>query len=148
MKCSNINQLKDAWGYGLLLLQRIYRPILNDHQVTPAEKRILYGLSKHEQLSKQELAKVVVLEPSAITRAMQRLEQQGDIKRYVDPQDRRSIQLMLTVKGRKKINAIGLAATKIFKRACVNMTDEQISQLTETLSAISDNLMTILETEQ
>lgn len=140
-----INELKDSWGYGLLLLQRIYRPILSQHGVTPAEKRILYGLNKHQKLSKQDLAKAVVLEPSAITRAMQRLEKNKYIQRHVDLNDKRSILLMLTAKGRKKINAIQKEALDIFKLACHDIHHDDIINLTNTLEKLNQQLIHLLE---
>lgn len=145
MNHKQINQLRGAWGHGLLLLQRIYRPILSEQQVTPAEKRILYGLYKHKALSKQALAKAVVLEPSAITRAMQRLEKQGDIKRCVDDKDRRSIQLTLTPRGKNKIESIQKKALTVFKQACNNIQDNEIAVLTDVLTKININLTKILE---
>ena len=145
MKINNINKLKGAWGHGLLLLQRVSSPILRDKQVTPAEKRILYGLYRHEKLSKRELAKAVVLEPSAITRAMQRLEKDGDIKRCIDQQDRRSIQLTLTAKGKQKIESIQSEALDFFKDACIDITDAELIVLTNTLNKINDKLTKLLE---
>ena len=145
MNAELINELKDSWAYGLLLLQRIYKPILAKYGVTPAEKRILYGLSKHQELSKQDLAKAVVLEPSAITRAMQRLENNKDIKRHVDVNDKRSILLMLTPKGRKKIEIIQKEFLDVFKLACHDINDDDIINLAHTLEKLNQKLTNLLE---
>ena len=144
MKTSSIKELRSSWGHGLLLLQQVYKPILKRNHVTPAEKRILYGLDKHGPMSKQDLARAIVLGPSAVTRAMQRLEAQHEIKRKIDLNDRRFIQLELTVKGKKKIDSIQKQALLVFEQACAGISQKNIIFLHQSLESINNHLTEII----
>ena len=70
--------LKNELGGMLLMWQRFHRPILHKHGVTPADKRILYGLGGVESISKNDLAKKVVLENSSLTRSIDRLRKKSN----------------------------------------------------------------------
>lgn len=145
MKTSDLQALRASWGHGLLLLQGIYKPILKRENVSPAQKRILYGLDKHGAMTKQELAKAVVLDPSALTRAMQRLEAIQYIRRDIDVNDKRYIQLELTDKGKKKIASIKKQAFAIFKQACVDINPKDILLLQKSLESINHRLTQLME---
>ena len=145
MKMSDLEALRESWGHGLLLLQGIYKTILKRENVTPAQKRILYGLDRYGSMTKKELAKAVVLDPSALTRAMQRLEMQQYIRRDIDVNDKRYIQLELTDKGKKKIASIKKQAFAIFKQSCVDVNPENILLLQKSLESINHRLTQLME---
>jgi len=56
------------------------------------------------QLSASELARAAMLSSGAMTTRVDRLEQRGLVRRHVDPEDRRGVQVRLTKAGRQLID--------------------------------------------
>ena len=98
--------LCDALGQFSLLWQRELRPIIESEEVTPTEKRVLYGLFRLERANKQTLADAVALQHSSISRALDRLEERGYISRTISCNNKRFIDLCLTKSGQSKVEAI------------------------------------------
>lgn len=113
----DIEQLMQCWGRNILLWQRIMRPILEQNDVTPADKRILYGLFKAGSITKTDLAEKVILEGSSLTRSLQRLAKQGMLICNSLDADRRCVLLKLTPQGNDKVKKIKHQAYLAFKSA-------------------------------
>ena len=62
---------------------------------------IRHGLLPEDELTPTRLAAFFRVQPSAITRALARLEASGLIERTVDPADSRSVRISITGKGRQ-----------------------------------------------
>ena len=101
-----LKRFSDGMGKMMLLWQRIQRDIILAEGITPAGKKILYGLFRKPGITKSELAQIIVLKNSSVTRAMQRLELEGFVQRNIDNDDRRAVRLFLTDKGIEKTNKI------------------------------------------
>lgn len=65
-----------------------------------------------------ELARILMMVPSTVTAAADRLEQEGLALRVRDCQDRRAFQLQLTAKGRSLRDEIGTRAGLKFRGIC------------------------------
>lgn len=71
-----------------------------------AEWRVLLTLERYPGLTAAELTSRWAMDKMAISRAIQRLEAAGRIRRDRNPEDRRSLQLSLTETGRELYAAI------------------------------------------
>lgn len=87
-----------------------------------------------------ELARVLSYNPGALTRLLDKLEQQGYLQRVPDPKDRRSLQLELTASGQAihtRMIACGNAAAE---RAFTEISRAEQRQLHALLSRVLDHL--------
>ena len=90
-----------------------------------AEWYVLRQLDKTRRLG--ELAKTLMLVPSSVTMAADRLEQDGLAVRLRDAQDRRAFLLQLTAKGRSLRAALEKRAEQAFREIC-DRTDDEIQK--------------------
>jgi DNA-binding MarR family transcriptional regulator len=147
MKNNEIQKFSDSWGQAILLWQRLRRPILQQQQVMPADKRILYGLHRHGPCSKKALAKYIVLEHSSLTRSLDRLEQKRFITRLIDAQDNRYVELNLTTAGVKKVLAIKQQSLLQLKKALGDISLQDVKQATRLMEKLKVNMEMMLEDE-
>lgn len=87
-----------------------------------------------------ELARLLHHNPGALTRLLDKLEQQNYVRRVPDPKDRRALRIELTASGRtlwKRINACG---ERVAERALQNSTDKDRAQLQSLLNLVLANL--------
>ena len=113
----DIEQLMQSWCQSISLWQKIMRPILANNAVTPADKRILYGLFQTGPITKNELAATVILEGSSLTRSLKRLAKVGLLTCRSCDDDKRCVLLNLTPAGTKKVKKIMQEAHAVFKTA-------------------------------
>ncbi len=123
-----IKEFIDTWGQAVLLWQRLRRPILENEQLTPTDKRILYGLYRMKQATKKELAQRVVLEHSSLTRSLDRLVEKGLVARIASKDDKRFVQLSLTKSGLAKTQSIKSQSLELAKELFSGITAENIKQ--------------------
>ena len=82
---------------------RIFSKLLKEYgveDINPAQGRILFPLWKEDGISIQELSARTALGKSTLTRMLDRLEAEGQIRREGSPRDRRKILIFLTDKNR------------------------------------------------
>ncbi len=87
-----------------LLSERIFSRILAKYdlqEISPAQGRILFVLWQKDGLSIQGLAKKTSLGKSTLTSMLDRLEQNGFVRRVPSKEDRRTILIKLTEKDRE-----------------------------------------------
>ena len=82
-----------------------------------------------------ELAKRMILVPSSVTMAADRLEQDGLVLRVRDAEDRRAFLLQLTAKGNSLRAALDKRAERAFREIC-GLNDDDIQQF----ALLSDKL--------
>ncbi len=87
-----------------------------------------------------ELAKTLLLVPSSVTLAADRLEQEGLAQRQRDPQDRRALQLQLTEKGRLMRSALEDRAGRTLRQIS-GLTPDEIGQFAELSDKIQENIL-------
>jgi DNA-binding MarR family transcriptional regulator len=89
-------------------------------ELGPGRYLYLFGLYIRDGRKQQELADTIGVDKAAATRAISRLEQNGYVRRRADPNDRRSMRVYLTTKGRRLQPQLEAAA----KHCIDNMTSE------------------------
>lgn len=109
--------------------------------ITSTQVKVLGHLYFVNTNRPSEIGSYLGIDNSAITRMVDRLEKKMLIKRIPDPNDRRSILIELTERGKdvtKRIIPLGLSAIEELTR---NLTPEETQQFKHCLMKILDDLM-------
>ena len=123
--------------------ERIFSKILAKYdlqEISPAQGRILFVLWQKDGISIQELARKTSLEKSTLTSMLDRLEQNGFVKRIPSKEDRRAILIKLTEKDREcqdLYTKITKEKTDLFYKG---FTPKEIDAVENYLQRILDNL--------
>lgn len=82
-------------------MMRLLEAELAPLELGPGRYLYLFGLYVKDGRKQQELADTIGVDKAAATRAISRLEENGYVRRESDQNDRRSMRVYLTPKGRK-----------------------------------------------
>src|SRR5262245_25454870 len=98
------NYLDTYIGYRILQIHRGHRnraeSALNALGLYTGQEMVLFQLWKQEGPTQSQLVDTLSVDPSTITKTLQRLENAGLLHREQDAQDARSMRVYLTAKGR------------------------------------------------
>jgi DNA-binding MarR family transcriptional regulator len=108
---------------------------LSRHGLTLGQFDILATLRRHEEggLTPGQLLHSIVLTSGGMTGRLDRLEQQGLVKRSPDPGDRRGVIVQLTAKGRRAIDAATDTRFAQAAEAAGSITEKDAEQLERVL---------------
>jgi DNA-binding MarR family transcriptional regulator len=107
--------------------------------LTVAEWRVMLALGRHPGQTATDITERWAMDKMAISRALQRLESAGHIRRDRNQQDRRSYRLSLTEDGKILHDRILPGATARYRdfMSCLNA--QEISQLRNALHKLIDH---------
>ncbi|SCF36940.1 DNA-binding transcriptional regulator, MarR family [Micromonospora viridifaciens] len=91
---------------GHIVDQRWGRYLAEHHGLTSAGMRVLMTLARAGDSTHREMAERCFVRPATLTGIVDTLERDGFVVRQRDPNDRRSVQLSLTDKGREHAQAL------------------------------------------
>ena len=102
----DFESMRVALGINVVTAQyaEIYGNLVKSLGITLGEFDVLATLRRNGKrgvLTPKEIARVAMISPSGLTNRLTRLEKMGHIERQMDPTDRRSSLVRLTVKGAK-----------------------------------------------
>ena len=122
---------------------RIFSKLLKKHEIeiNPAQGRIMFVLSRTDNISIQELAKKTSLSKTTLTSMLDRLEIMGYIARVPSKEDRRKICIKLTEKDKslhEKYRQVSLEMTELFYQG---MSKDEIDLFEKQLEKTYKNLM-------
>ncbi len=86
-----------------------------------------------------ELCKILIYDPGAMTRLLDRLEKKGVLRRVRTANDRRAVRLELTADGSKLYPRILEALVQVFNRLLRGFTKSEVRQLEQLLTRMADN---------
>ncbi|NOT86594.1 MAG: MarR family transcriptional regulator [Lysobacter sp.] len=109
------------------------------HDLTFSQYITLKRLSEGDA-SASELARTADLNPGAITRLLDRLEEKRLTTRIVDPGDRRALRVALTETGMRMWTDIHQCGLRVRERALEHMDAEEQAVLFQLLARIRENL--------
>ncbi len=122
---------------------RVFGRILKAHgvdELNPAQGRIIYELWKEDGISQAELASRTRLDKSTLTLMLDRLENQGQLRRESDPADARRRIVSLTPGNRAMHAAYTCASKEMIGIFYHGMTDAEIDAFEATLQKVLRNL--------
>jgi MarR family transcriptional regulator for hemolysin len=143
---------KTAFGFLVNDVTRLLRKIFDRRAVrfglTRAQWRALKRISYSEGLRQAELAEQLELEPIAIGRVIDRLENAGFVERRADPTDRRAWRLYLTARAHGVVDDMEKISSELFREAQKGISAAEMKALMSTLGAMKQNLIGMDELEK
>jgi DNA-binding MarR family transcriptional regulator len=113
--------------------ERLFRPL----GLTAAQYNVLATLAaSSEALNQRTLADVLVVDRSAITGLLDRLERTGWVRREADPADRRAYRVVLTAAGRRKWDEARPVYHAAVRGALEEVTERRVQEATATLRRV------------
>jgi len=120
-------------------LTRLQRREIVEAELTPSQYSVLNLLWQKDGRQFNELASACCCSPSTITGVVDTLERKGLVTRESNPEDRRSLLVRLTGKGRELERATP-ALEMIFEDCCGGLGSEELQQLSILLRKLNDTL--------
>ena len=100
-----MEKFTEFWCFRLNVLSRKisrkYNSKCLEYGITAPQSCVLFDLLDHEGSNVKDIAARVQLDSSAVTGVIDRLYKEELVKREEDPNDRRSLNIYLTAKGRQ-----------------------------------------------
>jgi len=107
--------------------------------IKPAYLGVLMSLWNRDGLKVVELGKCAGLEPSTMTGLLDRMERDGLLKRISDPNDRRSLKIELTEKGKENKKPVLAIVDQVQNSIFSNISDEETDTVTRVLKQVLTN---------
>ena len=120
------------------LIQEVDRR-LAPHDLTHAQWVPLYKLFRGECTTMAELARDLQLDPAAVTRALDRLEAKGLVRRERSASDRRVVLIELTAEGRRVAPLVPEALAEVFIAHLAGFSAAEWATLIELLQRMLSN---------
>lgn len=120
------------------LIQEVDRR-LAPHDLTHAQWVPLYKLFRGECTTMAELARDLQLDPAAVTRALDRLEAKGLVRRERSASDRRVVLIELTAEGRRVAPLVPEALAEVFNAHLAGFSAAEWATLIELLQRMLSN---------
>ncbi|WP_412538165.1 MarR family transcriptional regulator [Longispora sp. K20-0274] len=114
--------------------------LLCDAGVHPGQEQLLQALWEHGDLRQTELAGACGLDPSTVTKSLQRLERAGFVRRAPDADDRRVMVVATTETGEALREVVQAAIAEADRLALAGLTDEEKETLKGLLGRVQENL--------
>lgn len=108
-------------------VSRLYNNRCIEHGITAAQSFVIFDVMDHEGTSVKDIAARIQLDSPAVTGLIDRLVKEGLIERKEDPEDRRSLKIYLTPKGRVLVDNKLVPMALDFNRFIRSMVDPEIS---------------------
>lgn len=89
--------IKVTW----LAILKMYNPIAQHHGTTTSMAFVLLMINPEKGSKATKIAPLMGMEPRSLTRLLKKLEEQGYTRREPDSEDKRSVRICLTEKGKE-----------------------------------------------
>lgn len=107
--------------------------------ITIDQALLLIFLNNHPELSQNEIGELVFKDNASVTRMIELMAKKDYLKRSVNKDDRRKYNFSITDKGQKILNNLSTIISSNRKSALDGITDNEITQLKNTLNKIINN---------
>lgn len=108
-----------------------------DTDISPGEFTVLWVINHNPDLRQGTLARTLRIKPAHMTKLVQRLVKSGFVKRTTPPEDRRSVRLSLTAKGKDHIELHRESFLKVHAAERIGLTDAETTTLLSLLSKLA-----------
>ena len=124
--------LKIAWQS----IANSYNQIGAEFEITQAVGYMLINIYK-EGTSVSQIASLLGVKSTSLSRMLNNMEQQGLVYREVDPNDRRSVKIFLTERGKQKRQIAKKVVQNFNEYLNIHISENERLQLTESLNKIN-----------
>ncbi len=122
--------------------KQLIRPKLQELGLTPGQGQvgILNRLLQKPNLSQRELADLCHLDVTTMSRSLDRLEEEGLLRREKNPDCRRSYQVCLTSDGEKKAREVQALLGQMDETICQGLSEQERGEFLRILRKICANM--------
>jgi DNA-binding MarR family transcriptional regulator len=133
--------LEDDLGFLIARTHRAMRGYLvhrlGSLSVTFEQYQVLIGLSEGDHIPQHVLAERITLEPSSMTRMLNRMEKSGLVTRVDDEADSRVRHVILTTKGRRLLEPLAAIRDEYFNEVLQDLREaDGVEELKRLLNLI------------
>lgn len=114
--------------------------VLKPYDLTVEQLQLLKNVDQETALSQQQLCEVVQKSAANVTRILDRLERKGCVRREINPADRRSTHLFLTVQGKELIAEVTVVLESFSEQLLRGISRQEQELLSQLLYKMQDNL--------
>lgn len=118
-------------------------PIYSHMGLTAGQPRVLNCLLEKDFITQKELSMQCMIDPTTLSRILDKLENKNYIKRIPHPTCRRSFQIILTENGRTLAQQIEQILSKTTLQMLDGITEQQLQQSISVMKKIYENLYKI-----
>lgn len=111
----------------------------------PAQAGCLWALAHSDGITQRQLAERLYLAPATVTTMLQRMEREGTVERWTDPDDQRLTRIRLTEAGRELAHRHGATQVEFINRVIGGLPESDRRDLIRILDRLSDNAAKELE---
>ncbi|MFF3321643.1 MarR family winged helix-turn-helix transcriptional regulator [Streptomyces sp. NPDC002889] len=133
-------------SHALSRVARLHRiaagKVLKDLGLYPGQEFLMMRLWGAGPVRQSELIKAVDLDPSTVTKMLQRLEQTGHVTRCPDPADRRAVVVEATDRSCALLADVSAAWTELERHTLAGLDEEERQELARLLGKVEANLCT------
>ncbi|MBD9562221.1 MULTISPECIES: MarR family winged helix-turn-helix transcriptional regulator [unclassified Pseudomonas] len=113
---------------------------IENRNLTLRQAQVLAYIARHPGCRQADLAEALAKRNMTLTGVLDRLERQGLLERRQDPSDRRAHLLFLKDKASAELDTISSSTTNVREAALQNISEADITVLTNVLRNIAENL--------
>lgn len=121
-------------------MTRYYNNKLAPYGITIVQSWVLFYLSRQKSSSLKEIANAVQLDSPVVTGLVDRLVKEGLVIREEDPEDRRSLKISLTPRGRQVVEEIAPVVAEYNQRIRSIIPDNDAETFERALEALEREL--------
>lgn len=130
-----------------LLFKSISKPLRNQTSITPGGMFVLGSLKRNGTQSMSDIGKCLSMPKPHVTVIVDKLIEEGYVKRQSDPNDRRVVNILLTEKGLMDFESIKQEISENLKIKLSKLSDEEQEILVDASQKIREILISILSKE-
>ncbi|MFI6283830.1 MarR family winged helix-turn-helix transcriptional regulator [Streptomyces sp. NPDC051018] len=131
-------------GYSIARVSRLHRmaagKTLRELGLYPGQEFVMLHLWRSGPVRQSDLIKTVELDPSTVTKMLQRLEQAGHVRRHPDPADRRAVLVEATAESCDLRSAVEDALASLEQHTLTGLEDGEREELLRLLAKVETNL--------
>lgn len=126
-------------------LTRIINHHLKTYHITTEQWSVLRTLNESDKISQKELSIRSDKDQATLTKILDLLVKQENVKRVPNPQDRRSFLVEITPKGTKLVEEVTPYIEEIYVKITHGIDAANLDIFKEVLSELEDNIAGLLE---
>lgn len=122
-----------------LFTKKVFKQLVKQ-DLSSGQPRILEYLNQNQNVMQKDIAVACMIEPPSVTSVLTKMEKEGLVEKNINLQNRRSVYVALTPKGKEKADIVDCVFKEIEDSALENLTQEERETLMYLLKKINTNL--------
>lgn len=115
---------------------------MTDIGIYAGQEQIMAALGRNDGLTPSQLAAELGVKAPTVTKAVNRLQEQGFVTKSASTEDARQAHVFLTESGRDVLGAVSRAVRKTEKKALDGLNKKERKRLSRMLRRMENNLLT------